>query len=112
MWAKPTNADWKKLPKLYSTEDVKTKDKIIQWHFFLGGCDWYIVEGDQEKGTLFGFAIINSDTENAEWGYVNYRELEEVKAGFMEVDFDKHWTKKKASEVDKIVACRNGILKR
>lgn len=109
MWAKPTKADWKTLPKLYSTEGIAFKDKIIHWHFFVGGCDWYIAEGDEETGRLFGFCILG-DMDNAEWGYVMFQELSELKVGgFLEVDFDKYWDKRKASEIDKIVACRQGV---
>lgn len=111
MWAKPTKADWKSLPKLYSTEKIPLKDKIIHWHFFLSGghFDWYIAEGDEATGMLFGFCIVG-DMDNAEWGNVSFQELSELKAmGMFEVDFDKHWTKRKASEVDNIVACRRGV---
>ena len=39
-------------------------------HFFLGGCDWYIVEWNLEDQIFFGFAILTNDLEMAEWGYV------------------------------------------
>ena len=36
MWAKPTKKDLKSIPALYSTEGVKTGDKIVHGHFFVG----------------------------------------------------------------------------
>ena len=35
-----------KIPRLYATEDVPAKDKVIHIHFFLGNSDWYIAEFD------------------------------------------------------------------
>ena len=56
---------------------IPLKDKIIHVHFFIGGYDWYIAEYDGDD--LFGgYAILNGDTENAEWGYVSFKELIEL----------------------------------
>ena len=38
---------------------------------FTGGCDWYITEFDGDD-LFFGFAILNSDYEMAEWGYISF----------------------------------------
>ena len=102
MWAKPSKGQLAKIPKLYATEDIPAKDKKIYLHFFMGGSDWYIAEYDG-KDTFFGFAILNGDMQNAEWGYVSFQELKSVKYKFVEVDTDKHWTIRKAGEIDKIV---------
>jgi len=37
-----------RIPRLYETENVPLKDKLIYLHFFIGGCDWYIAEYDGE----------------------------------------------------------------
>lgn len=101
MWAKPSAGALKKLPQIYEQEEIK--DKIIHGHFFVGGCDWYVTEFDG-KDQFFGFAILNNDFQMAEWGYFSLAELKEIKiAGWCQVDWDRHWTKCKASEVDKIV---------
>ena len=76
MWNKPGKEQLAKIPRLYETEKINGKDKIIYLHFFIGGCDWYIAEFDGED-LFFGFAILN-DPQNAEWGYISFQELDEI----------------------------------
>jgi len=103
MWAKPSQTQLKKVPKLGAQDGPHTKDNIVYLHFFVGGCDWYITEFDGED-IMFGFAILNNDFQMAEWGNVSLNELKEVKIqGVFEVDCDKHWEIRKVSEVEKIV---------
>jgi len=104
MWNEPTKEQLARIPRLYETEDVPPGEKLIFLHFFLGGSDWYIAEFDGED-TFFGYAILNGDTEMAEWGYISFRELRELKIppGF-EVDCDLFWKVRPASQVDKIRA--------
>ena len=74
-------------------------------HFFLGGCDWFIAETDG-KDLMWGFVILNNDLKNAEWGFVSFSELCDIKVqGYAEVDFDLHWKKRKAVEVKQIIQC-------
>ncbi len=102
MWNEPTQEQLSSLPGLYETGDIPLKDKPIYLHFFLGGCDWYVVEYDGND-LFWGYAILNSDLEMAEWGYISFRELREVKAGgWLEVDCDLHWVVREASKVPKI----------
>jgi hypothetical protein len=104
MWNPPNNEVLSQLPRLYQTERIPTEDKIIHLHFFLSGCDWYIAEYDG-KDTMFGFAILNGDTQNAEWGYVSLAELQEISIQGIEVDRDIYWRPKKAKGIDKIREC-------
>ncbi len=62
MWNGPTPYQLSKIPKLYLTENVPLKDKLILLHFFIGSCDWFVSEFDGED-LFFGYAILNSDTE-------------------------------------------------
>lgn len=39
-------------------------------HYFLGNCDWYISELNDD-GIGFGYCILNGDLYNSEWGSVN-----------------------------------------
>ena len=88
MWNEPTAEQLNSIPRLYQTEHTSLRDKIIWLHFFIGGCDWYIAEYDGED-LFFGFAILNGDLINAEWGYVSFSELKTIKvAGAFEVDND------------------------
>jgi hypothetical protein len=102
MWNKPTKNQLAKIPALYSTEDAEPKDKKIYMHFFIGGCDWYIAEFD--GGDLFfGFAILNGDDQNAEWGYASLSELTDVRTKMgMEIDREINWKVQKADEIDRI----------
>lgn len=102
MWNKPTLKQLAAIPALYATENVATEDKIIHMHFFIGGSDWYAVEYSPEEERFFGFAILNGDALNAEWGYFSFLELCEVSAGRIEVDRDLHWAARRAGDVAKI----------
>jgi len=99
MWNEPTQEQLDSIPRLYGTEHIPLKDKVIYLHFFIGGCDWFIAESD---GTdiCFAFAYLG-DMQNAEWGYISLNELKSVRvAGCYEVDNDIYWTPKPASEVE------------
>ena len=103
MWNAPSKKQLAKLPKLYETESVPLKDKIIHLHFFIGGCDWYIAEFDTDDNMFFGCSILNQDYQNAEWGYISFSELKSIKVqGWLEVDNDLHFKVRPAREVDLI----------
>jgi len=76
-----------KMPKVYETEDTETNDKILYLHYFYAGSDWYIIEKDTstEQHQAFGYAILNGDTEMAEWGYISLEEFRSSKK--IELDF-------------------------
>jgi hypothetical protein len=103
MWNVPTEKELSKLPKFYETENVKLADKKIFFHFFMAGCDWYIAEYNPKESLFFGYTILNKDYQNAEWGYISFKELKGLKISFIEVDRDLFWDIKKASEIDNIV---------
>ena len=107
MWNKPTDTELSRLPVFYSSEHVPLKEKVIHFHFFLGGCDWYAVEYSPEERNFFGFVILNNDYEMAEWGYFSLEELESIKVKWLEVDRDLHWKLRKAIEVDEIRKAQN-----
>lgn len=103
MWNIPTKARLDKIPRLYETERVPLKDKVVHLHFFIGGCDWYIAEFDGED-TFWGFAHLGDD-QCAEWGYISLNELKSIKVdGWLEIDCELEdlWTPKRAVEIEKI----------
>lgn len=105
MWNIPSKERLDQIPRFYETEDVPLAEMLIHLHFFLGGCDWYIAEYDGED-IFWGYAILNNDYQNAEWGYISFQELKDLKLDIgCEVDCEKamFWEPKKASEVEKIV---------
>jgi hypothetical protein len=90
-----------KLPGLYETEKIPLNDKPIYIHFFIGACDWFISEYDGE-GLFFGYAIIG-DSRFAEWGYVSFTELKQIKVPpGIKVDCEVFDTSLKASEIEEI----------
>jgi len=92
-----------KIPRLYETENVPLKDKLVLLHFFIGGCDWYACEFDGD--IFFGFAILNNDFEMAEWGYFSFDELKSIKVNkWLEIDCELEdiWKIRRACEIDKI----------
>ncbi len=103
MWNEPRLEKLEKLPGLYETDQVPAADKIIHEHFFLGGCDWYMAEYGPPDRIFFGYAILNDDLENAEWGYISFDELRSVNVRGVQVDRDLDWRPCKASEVQRIV---------
>ena len=101
MWNKPPSEKLAKIPRLYETEHIPLEETQIYLHFFIGGCDWYIAEYD--GGDLFwGFAILNADYQNAEWGYISFNELESIKVGWLEVDCESSWEVIEAYKIEKI----------
>lgn len=103
MWNKPTQTRLEKVPRLFETEPVPMKEKTIHLHFFMGGCDWYVVEFDGED-TFFGYVILNGDHQNAEWGYFSFQELSNLKIGWLEVDceIEEVWRDVQVQDVEQI----------
>ncbi|MBM9515242.1 DUF2958 domain-containing protein [Desulfogranum marinum] len=104
MWNQPTAQRLAKIPGLYETESIPLKEKLIHLHFLMGGHDWYVAEYDG-RDTFWGFAILNGDYENAEWGYFSFSELQQLSMhGWIEVDceLEDYWQIRPASKVAKI----------
>ena len=103
MWNEPTRERLSRIPRLYETEQVPLKDKLIYLHFFIGGCDWFIAEYDGDD-LFWGFAILNNDLEMAEWGYISFGELKAINLHGFEIDCETEdaWRVRKASEAQRI----------
>ena len=106
MWNEPTKERLAKIPGLYETEGICTMDKLIYLHFFIGGSDWYIAEYNEEDDLFWGFAILNGDYQMAEWGYVSFEELKQIRIEPLGLEIDCEieavWQVRKASEIEKI----------
>jgi len=79
-----------KIPRLYETENTPADEKLIFHHFFIGNSHWYAAEFDGED-IFYGYAILNGDMQNAEWGYFSLQELKSVKVGPLRVEVDCSW---------------------
>lgn len=101
MWNIPGKDVLDKIPRLYETEDIPAEDKIIYLHFFMAACDWYIAEYDGND-LFFGFAILNMDSHMAEWGYISFKELRQVKVWGIEIDCEIEWEQVHAGDIEKI----------
>ena len=103
MWNTPSNKRLAAIPRLYETESIPNKDKIIHLHFFIGGCDWYIAEYDGND-LFYGYAILHNDMQNAEWGYISFSELKSININGIEIDceLEEFWQPKPAAEIPKI----------
>jgi len=117
MWNLPSVEKLRKIPKLYETDGVEAKEKVIHMHFFVAQSDWFVAEFDG-KDIFFGFVCLNGWKELAEWGYFSFQELKDlkVKQPFvldgerhvveLEVEFDEFWDIREAKDVKLISECQ------
>lgn len=109
MWNEPNKERLDKIPRLYETEEIPLKEKLIHLHLFIGETDFFICEYDGED-TFWGFVVLNGDLEMAEFGYINFDELKSIRIGLgLEVDCEHEWVWKvrPAKEVDLICRAQN-----
>lgn len=86
-------------------------DPVAYLHYFIGGCDWYIAEKDVEGEVdqAWGFACLNGDMMNAEYGYISIAELVTLKLQYgVTVDLDFHFTPTRMSLVKQGLQAKNG----
>ena len=101
MWNEPSPEQLGKIPRLYETEMIPGQDKLIYLHFFMLGSDWYVAEYDGQD-IFFGFAVLNNDYQNAEWGYLSFTELREIRVHGVEADCELDWDPRPAREIPQI----------
>ncbi len=102
MWNQPTQRELSGMPRLYETENTPLDDTMIHQHYFLGGCDWYMAEYDQNDRLFFGYTILNSDYQNSEWGYTSLDELADINVRGFEVDRDLYWKPQRFGDIENI----------
>ncbi|WP_369380478.1 DUF2958 domain-containing protein [Streptomyces sp. cg36] len=95
----PTAAQLARIPGLHGQDGLGTRARV-HLHYFNASSDWYITELDPADGHAYGWACLNGDTWNAEWGYVDLVALESVsgRLGVL-VERDRFWTPGPAAEV-------------
>ena len=70
------HAAWQAMPKTYET-DAQGRAALAQLHYFIGGCDWWIVERDADTdhaGQVQAFGIADLGM-GRELGYISIPEL-------------------------------------
>lgn len=106
MWNEPSESELAALPILHANENTRPQNVVIHMHLFLGGCDWYLAAYHPLERIFYGYAILNNDFDNAEWGYVALDELRTIRLrSGTKVDRDLNWRPRKASQVDRICLC-------
>jgi len=84
----------RKIPALYSTEDIPAEDKEIAVKFFCpwSNWTWYAVEGEKEEdGDWLFFGLVEGFEK--EWGYWKLSDLTEIKGPFgLKIERDRHFT--------------------
>jgi len=77
----------KRLPKLYSQEEVSNPKIIVKYFHPLSSWTWYVTEGEkQEDGNWLFFGLV--DGHEKELGYFKLKELEEVKVRGLGIERD------------------------
>lgn len=103
MWNEPSPTDLARLPRLYATEHLPWQQKAIWEHLYFGPSDWYAAEYDPSDRLFFGYAILNDDLQNSEWGYFGLDELKAISIRGFEIDRDLLWKPKPAGGIERIV---------
>lgn len=99
----PAERVMEQIPRLYATENVDLDDKVVHLHYFVGGCDWYVMELDENRRRAFGYVNLN-DEQNAELGYFDMIELKDTiitphgREPLVVVERDLDWTPRMFSE--------------
>lgn len=80
------------IPKKQQGDSIKKS--TVYAHYFHGGTDWYITDIVEEDNKLFGYVILNGDTQMAEAGYISIDEITQerdhkftLNYGVTELDF-------------------------
>lgn len=94
----------KQIPALYSTENVKTENKVVVCKFFdpCGRYTFYVVEGEKQGDDFlfFGYCISPLGPDCDEWGYSTLSEISSVKNRLgLGIERDLHWKPTKFSEI-------------
>ncbi len=84
---------YREIPKLYF-QDEKGFNSVVYLHYFSGGSDWYITELDKKTNEAYGYAILNGDTQNSEFGYMNLNEFANSN-----IQIDLYWSFKTLNEI-------------
>ena len=90
----------KKLPKLYATENIPTREKEIICKFFnpCGSGTWYVIEGGPKDDDFIFFGLV--DLHHEEFGYFSLNELKSLTLPYgLKIERDLYFERKKIKDV-------------
>lgn len=89
----------RKIPALYSTEEVPEEEKMIVCKFFAigSGWTWYVTEGERQRNDYIFYGLVVGHEK--EWGYFSLRELQSIGwHGIPGIERDLHFDPVKVGE--------------
>lgn len=78
---------YKAFPMVYETDNIEAKDKEVHRIFYVPGTNftWYLNELDKKTGEAYGLVAMHE----VEWGYFSVKELLELGAVEVQIDYPK-----------------------
>ena len=110
MWNIPSQERLDRIPRLYANRINTIRKQTGVSAFFYWRQQLVMCEFDGND-LFFGYAILNGDNPNAEWGYFSFSELEDISINGIEVDCEHEslWPPKPVSEIPRIMWGRVAI---
>lgn len=108
------------MPKTYETQQRVPQDEgcgqsegdcgagqaIARLHYFVGGCDWWIIEKDMQEEQLQAFGVARLNGNELELGYISIAELIELFVvspyGPLFVELDFHWQPTRLKDIPEL----------
>ena len=88
-----TKAILKKLPKLYSTENIPNEGKTVVCKYFspVGSWTWYVIEGEEKRNgdiLFWGYVVGNEK----EFGFFSLDQLNKIRLPYgLKIERDLHF---------------------
>ncbi len=81
-------ASFARMPSLYATDEKPYSRRTVHLHYFIGGCDWWLLEKSVDGEEFYGYCHIHE----SEFGYVTLRELTTTRVNpLYGIELDFHW---------------------
>ena len=91
--------EYEKFPVIYDTEKIENKDKLVYRAFYIPSfqATWYLNELDRNTGEAFGLIAF----QEVEWGYFSVKELFEIGAKEIPMEYPKTYEQLVDTELKK-----------
>ena len=93
-----TKAIEKKIPALYSGENIPLDEKICHVKFFHPMCQmtWFATEFNPDEGLFFGWVENGQDSE---WGYFSLEEMQSLKVRGLGMERDLYFSSQPMKDI-------------